>query len=118
MRLVLAAALLGLLPAAAARAADGPPSPVCGEPHVLRQVDEALRARGQTLVFEVPPVGEISLVGPEAASRGVPPLAHCAVRGHTIGYDTNRYGMTPVYEPFIVAYTVEMRRNGLFVSVP
>ncbi len=118
MRLVIAAALLGVLPAAAAQAADEPPPPVCADTYVLRQVDETLRARGQTLVFEVPPIGEVSLAGPEAAISGMPPLAHCAVRGHTIGYDTNRYGMTPVYEPFIVAYTVEMRRNGLFVSVP
>ncbi len=90
-----------------------PPAPLCGDAGVLRQVDETLRARGRAMVIEAPPVGEVS-TDPAAAS---PPLAHCAVRGHIVGYDTNRYGASPVYEPFIVKYTVEMRRNGLFVRV-
>lgn len=89
------------------------PPPLCGNAGVLRQVDETLRARGRTMVIEAPPVGEVS-TDPAAA---LPSLAHCAVQGHTVGYDTNRYGASPVYEPFIVNYTVETRRNGLFVRV-
>lgn len=102
-----------------------PPVPVCAQPDVLRQVSETIRKQGQNLVLEAPPVGEISIaadpdqiksrLSDEALNR--PPLAQCAVRGHTIGYDTNRYGASPVHESFIVRYTVELRRNGLFVKV-
>jgi len=102
-----------------------PPVPVCAQPDVLRQVSETIRKQGQNLVLEAPPVGEISIaadpdqiksrLSDEALDR--PPLAQCAVRGHTIGYDTNRYGASPVHESFIVRYTVELRRNGLFVKV-
>ena len=109
MRLLIAAALmLG----GAAEAAEILPPPVCGEPGVLREVDEMMRAQGRPMVLEAPPVGEVSLSTPHS-----PPLAHCAVRGHMIGYHTNRYGMTPLYEPFTVNYTIELRRNGLFVSL-
>ena len=84
---------------------------------MLQQVDEMIRARGQALVLDVPPVGEISTSPAPSPVRNGPPLAHCAVRGHTVGYDTNRYGASPVYEPFIVRYTVELRRNGMFVRI-
>lgn len=113
-------ALGGLLQGCAATPPP-PPVPVCAEPGVLRQVDETVRRRGQALVLDVPPVGEES-TGP-GLGRSVqggpdqPPLAHCAVRGHTVAYDTNRYGASPVHEPFIVRYTVELRHNGLFVQV-
>lgn len=106
-------------------AAPPPPVPVCAQPDVLRQVYETVRKQGQNLVLEAPPVGEVSIaIDPERMkSRSPdealdrPPLAQCAVRGHTIGYDTNRYGASPVHESFIVRYTVELRRNGLFVKV-
>lgn len=102
-----------------------PPVPVCAEPGVLRQVYETVRKQGQRLVLEAPPVGEVStgitpsqpLPGSPDQAVDHPPLAQCAVRGHTIGYDTNRYGASPVHESFIVRYTVELRRNGLFVKV-
>ena len=102
-----------------------PPVPVCAQPDVLRQVHETIRKQGQNLVLEAPPVGENSITTDvdQVKSRSPddpldrPPLAQCAVRGHTIGYDTNRYGASPVHESFIVRYTVELRRNGLFVKV-
>lgn len=112
MRLLAAAGLLAGCGALEA-CAPLPPASVCGDAGVLRQVDEALRARGRTMVLDAPPVGEVS-TNPAAA---FPPLAHCAVRGHTVGYDTNRYGASPIYEPFIVNYTVELRHNGMFVHV-
>ena len=99
-----------------AHAAELPPPPVCSDPGVLQRLDELIRVQGQPLRLEVLPIGELSTARPGAASV-YPPLAHCAVRGHTTGYDTNRYGMTPVNEPFIVKYTIELRRNGLFVSL-
>ena len=102
--------------------APPPPVPVCAQPGVLRQVYEAVRKRGQELVLEAPPVGEISTgVVAAAAAPGPapdrPPLAQCAVRGHTLAYDTNRYGASPVHESFTLRYTVELRRNGIFVQV-
>ena len=107
-------ALAGLLAGCVQACAPPPlPPPICGDPGVLRQVDETLRARGQNLVIDASPVGETS----SDPARPFPPLAQCAARGHTIGYDTNRYGASPVYEPFTVRYTVEMRHNGLFVRV-
>lgn len=103
---------------AACAAAPVPPPQVCGDPGVLRQVGDIIRARGQELTLEAPPVGEVSRgPGAVAVAMAVPPLAQCAVRGHTVGYDTNRYGTSPIHEPFTVSYTVEMRRNGLFVQV-
>ncbi|RZK91380.1 MAG: hypothetical protein EOO66_12145 [Methylobacterium sp.] len=106
-------------------AAPPPPVPVCAQPDVLRQVYETIRKQGQKLVLEAPPVGEVSIAAnlDGAKSRSPddaldrPPLAQCAVRGHTIGYDTNRYGASPVHESFTVRYTVELRRNGVFVKV-
>lgn len=118
-------AVAGSLQGCAATPPPSLPVPVCAEPGVLRQLHETIRARGRPMVFDIPPVGETS-TGP-ALRRGMPagsdqsldmaPLAHCAVRGHTVGYDTNRYGASPVHEPFIVRYTVEQRHNGLFVQV-
>lgn len=106
-------AIGGLLPGCAT---PPPPVPVCAAPGVLRQVDETIHRRGQALVLEAPPVGEVSTaMDPRAPDHS--PLAQCAVRGHTVGYDTNRYGASPVYDSFIVKYTVELRHNGLFVKV-
>ena len=111
---MIAAGLLVVCGAVQACAAPSPPPPpVCGDAGVLRQVDEIIRARGQTMALDLPLVGEVS-TNPGAA---FPPLAHCAVRGHTIGYDTTRFGASPVNEPFIVRYTVELRHNGMFVRV-
>ncbi len=76
-----------------------------------------IRAQGQALVLEAPSVGEVSMPPAPSLVPNGPPLAHCAVRGHTVGYDTNRYGTSPVYEPFIVRYTVELRHNGMFVRI-
>ena len=98
---------------ACAPAPPPPPPPVCGDAGVLRQVDEIIRARGRTLVIEPSPVGEVS-TDPAIA---FPALAHCAVRGHIVAYDTNRYGASPVNEPFTLRYTVELRHNGFFVHV-
>jgi hypothetical protein len=83
---------------------------------VLRQVDEIIRARGQAMVLDAPPVGEVSTGPVVTRPAASPPLAHCSVRGHILAYDTNRYGALPVNEPFIVRYTVELRSHGLFVS--
>ena len=121
MRLAIMAVLVtaGAAHDGAAQAAELAP-PVCSEPRVLQQLDEMIRVRGQALVLEPMPVGEVSTAPPGGAALSPAPspaLAHCAVRGHTTGYDTNRYGMTPVNEPFIVNYTIELRHNGLFVSL-
>lgn len=102
-----------------------PPVPVCAQPGVLRQVYETVRKQGQDLVLEAPPVGEVSTgielqqvtAGSPDQGKDLPPLAQCAVRGHTVGYDTNRYGASPVHESFTVRYTVELRHNGLFVKI-
>ena len=113
--MLVAAVMLG----GAAHAAELP-VPICADPRVLQEVDTMIRARGQVLVLEPVPIGEVSTAVPGVAAPNPPnspPLAHCSVRGHITGYDTNRHGMTPVYEPFIVNYTIEMRHNGLFVSL-
>lgn len=93
--------------------APGPTLPpmVCADAGVLQQVDEIIRADGRAMVLEAAPVGEVS------TTVTTPPLAHCAARGHTFAYDTNRYGTSPVHVPFTVRYTVEARHNGLFVAV-
>ncbi|MDT7949964.1 MAG: hypothetical protein RQ966_00515 [Acetobacteraceae bacterium] len=93
-----------------------PPPPVCDAPGVLRTVAELIQVRGQPMVLD-PPAGEVSGGGGRYTPADLPPLAHCVVRGHTVAYDTNRYGASPIYAPFIVNYTVEMRQRGVFVSI-
>ncbi len=97
--------------------APPPPVPVCAQPDVLRQVYENVHKRGQVLVLEAPPVNEVSTGTALDLTPDHPPLAQCAVRGHTLGYDTNRYGASPVHESFILRYAVELRRNGMFVKL-
>ena len=99
---------LVLLPLAPAAAQPAPP-PVCARPAVLQRVAEILQQAGRELELDPEPIGEVS------TAPG--PLVRCAVRGHTIGYDTNRYGLSPLYEPIIVNYTLELRQNGIFVHV-
>jgi hypothetical protein len=117
VRTLAVAGLLLVGGAVPALAVSPPPPPVCGDAGVLRQVDEIIRARGQAMELETSSVGEVSSAARPEVAASQPPLAHCAVRGHTVGYDTNRYGATPVNEPFIVRYTIELRRNGMFVQV-
>lgn len=100
--------LVGLLPLAPA-AAQPVPQPVCARQAVLQRVDEILHEAGRELTLDPAPIGEISITPGR--------LVRCAVRGHIIGYDTNRYGLSPLHEPIIVNYTIELRQNGMFVHV-
>ncbi len=100
--------LLGLPPLAPA-VAQPTPQPVCARPAVLQRVGEILHEAGRKLTLDPAPIGEASITPGR--------LVRCAVRGHMIGYDTNRYGLSPLYEPIIVNYTIELRQNGMFVHV-
>ena len=113
MRAFVFAALLSVaLPRTAA--AGEPFVPVCARPAVLDRVAALLREAGRPMRLEAFPTGEAS-VGRELAGRER--IVHCATRGRVLGYDTNRYGMQPVDEVFVVNYTLELRHNGIFLSL-
>lgn len=101
--------LLGLTPAGLAHALEEAPPPVCARPAVLTQVDTMLRKAGRPMRLWPLPIGETSVE--------TSPIVHCAVRGQMLGYDTNRYGMQPVNEVFVVHYTLELRHNGIFIRL-
>lgn len=108
MRRMVAAAAFALFGWHAALAGDLPP-PVCARPAVLERVGELLRQAGRPMALEPVPIGEVS-TGPGR-------LVSCAVRGHVLAYDTNRYAMLPVEQRRVIRYTLELRRNGIFVRV-
>ena len=108
MRLRFLASLLVTVVCGPARA-EKLPIPVCARPAVLRHVADALRQAGRPLALEPSTVGEVS-TGPAGFVR-------CAVRTHTLGYDTNRYAYTPLDQSEIVEYTLELRRNGIFLHI-
>lgn len=105
MKRLLALALL-LFTQAPARA-ESLPGPVCGRPQVLVQVLETLRRAGQTLSIEPGSAGE------RPSDR--PGLVSCAVRVHTLIYDTAQFGTLPRDQVSVFTYTLEMRRNGIFL---
>ena len=99
------AALL-IVPAGCAAAAH---PPVCAGPAVLGRVAAMLQEAGRPMRLFARPVGEESV--------GTGRIVHCAARGQVLGYDTNRSGMQPIDEMFVVHYTLELRRNGIFISL-
>lgn len=105
---VLGGTSVALAGAGAARAGDMP-TPLCGRPAVLEQVGAVLAQAGRRIVLDPYPVGEVST----APSR----LVACAVRGRVVAYDTPRYGTMPVEDIFVVRYTLELRRHGIFLRV-
>jgi hypothetical protein len=108
MRRTVLAAVFALLGGHAAVAGRLPP-PVCAQPAVLERVGEILRHAGRPMRLDPSPIGEVS-TGPGA-------LVYCAVRGQALAYDTNRYAMLPVEQRLVIRYTLELRRNGIFVGV-
>ncbi len=102
-----ALALLLLLAAPALAGEDGP---VCGRPGVLRLVAETLQRAGEKAVLEQATAGQIP------GNR--PGLVRCAVRVHTRLYDTNRAGFVPLERVSIYEYSLELRRNGIFLRPP
>ncbi len=107
-RTVTLAATLVLIGAGAAWAGE-PPAPLCGRPAVLEEVRAALAQAGRRIEFDRSEVGEVS-TGPGA-------VVSCAVRAHIVAYDTNRYGPSPVSETSVLYYTLERRRNGIFLRL-
>ena len=89
--------------------AGAPPPPVCGTPAVLEQVADALRTAGRPLALDETSVGEVS--------AGTGRLVQCAVRGQVVGYDTVRDGARPIHAVFVVRYALELRANGIFVTL-
>ena len=105
--LLLAALLAGTVPAAHAE----PATPlVCGSPGVLEVVATRLHRAGLESVIEAGSVGQAP--GPEAGT------VECAVRVHTLVYDTARRGLAPVDRVSIYRYRLDLRRNAIFVGDP
>lgn len=98
-----------LLPGPAAATAGEAWPPVCARPAVLERVGEVLREAGRPMALEPAPIGE--------ASTGPGRVMRCAARGRRLGYDTSRYGPWPVQESLVIRYTLELRRNGIFLRV-
>lgn len=108
MRCLALAAAFALLGSQAAVAGRLPP-PVCARPAVLERVGEILRQAGRPMLLDPSPIGEVS-TGPGR-------LVYCSVRGQAVAYDTNRYATGWVEERLVIRYTLELRRNGIFVRV-
>ncbi len=98
------ALILLLLLATPALAGEGP---LCGRPAVLQLVAETLQRAGEDQVIEQGTAGQIP--GSRAG------LVRCAVRVHTRLYDTNRAGFVPLERVGVYEYTLELRRNGIFL---
>lgn len=92
----------------AAPALAGEPGPVCGQKPVLRLVAETLQRAGQPAWIEPGSVGEAP--GPR------PGLVNCAVRVHRPFHDTNARGRLPLETVSVYQYTLELRRNGVFLQ--
>ena len=106
MRPIALACLLLLSAAATARAGDDD-GPVCGRPMVLQLVAETLRRAGQPVAIQ-----------PHSASQaptGDPGLVRCAVLVRTRSYDTGQAGGVPLDRLSVFAYSLELRRNGIFL---
>lgn len=83
------------------------PPPVCGLSRVLEAVQERLSRAGQPVVLEAGSAGQVP--GERAD------LVYCAVRVHTTVYDTPRLGRVPADVVQVYQYSLEMRRNGIFL---
>jgi hypothetical protein len=104
-RLALAAALLPIGVSSVSAAPDLP-RPVCAQSQVLQLVRERLRQAGQPGVLEIGSIGQ--------APNGRD-LVNCAVRVHTLEYNTPRLGPAPTDVVSIYRYTLELRRNAVFL---
>src|SRR3954453_7799130 len=98
-----------LLPPLASEAADLRPGPVCARPEVLALLTENLKRAGQPFALEAAGIGEVP--------GATPGHVLCAVRVHRTVYDVPRYGVVPIDEPSVVQYTLELRQNGIFLSM-
>ncbi len=98
-----------LLLAAVVPAAAGTdlPTPVCAQSEVLQLVREQLQHAGQPGVLEADSVGQVA--------SGRDNLVYCAVRIHTVAYDTPRAGPLPIDVVSVYQYALELRRNGVFL---
>lgn len=99
--------ILALFLASGALADEVQPAAVCGQSHVLQAVEARLSRAGQPVVVEPGSVGQIS--GPEVG------LVYCAVRVRQAVYNTPRYGTAPVDVVQEYRYSLELRRNGVFL---
>ncbi len=90
-----------------ALAATEPPAAVCGQARVLEAVRQRLARAGQPVVIEAADVGQVP--GGRAGT------VNCAVRLHTAIYDTPRLGPVPADVVEVYRYSLELRRNGVFL---
>lgn len=99
--------LLALFFIGSAYPAVEPPAAVCGQSRVLEAVQQRLSRAGQPVLVEHGSAGQVP--GERVD------IVYCAVRVHTIRYDTPRFGPTPVDDVRVYNYTLELRRNGIFL---
>ena len=97
--------LSALLLTSSAFAAE--PPAVCGLSRVLEAVQERLSRAGQPVALEAGSAGQVP--GERAD------LVYCAVRVHTTIYDTPRLGRVPADLVQVYQYSLELRRNGIFL---
>lgn len=98
--------LLGLLLATSCAPAE-PPPPVCGLSRVLEAVQERLSRAGQPVALEAGSAMQ--------APGSRVDLVYCAVRTHSTFYDTPRLGRAPADAVQVYPYSLELRRNGIFL---
>lgn len=100
-------ALLGLLAALPACAADPGRGPVCARPEVLRLVSDRLEQAG------VPPRLEAQAIGQSPGPA--PNLVACAVWVRRSVYNTPILGAAPAETRFVYRYTLQLRENAAFL---
>lgn len=101
-------ALILLTLAAPARAAEEIPVSPCAQPQVLLLVAEHVQRAGRLTQIEPGSIGE--------RPGGTPGTVRCALRIHTIIYDTAGAGYRPLDEVTTFQFTLELRKNAIFLS--
>jgi hypothetical protein len=99
--------LLAFLLISPAFAEPGPPAGACSQAKVLEAVQDRLRQAGQPARLEPGSVGQMPGTQPG--------IVHCAVRVHATVYDTPHHGRVPVETVQNYQYSLELRKNGIFL---